>query len=210
MTPPCPDTEELLDRAAEGDDTARHQLLMRHQQRLRQMVAFRLDRRLHARLDPSDILQEAFIEVHAKLSEYLRTRPLPFYPWLRQIAWQHLVKLHRRHMQAGKRSVLREDANALALSDESALVLAERLATRESSPSNRLLRDELRRRVHGGLAKLSETDRELLVLRYLEHMPLKEIACVMGTTEGAVKTRHVRALQRLHSWLSNEEEDNEK
>ena len=53
-----PDTEKLLDRAGAGDWTARQQLLMRHRNRLRQMVALRIDRRMAARVDPSDVVQE--------------------------------------------------------------------------------------------------------------------------------------------------------
>jgi RNA polymerase sigma-70 factor (ECF subfamily) len=105
----APDTEELLRRCVAGEDRARQQLLTRHHDRLRQMVAVRLDRRLLARLDPSDIVQEVLLEAHQKLDGYLRERPLPFYPWLRQIAWQRLVKLHEHH-HAGKRGVLREEA----------------------------------------------------------------------------------------------------
>jgi RNA polymerase sigma-70 factor, ECF subfamily len=97
--------------------------------------------------------------------------------------------------------VLREAPQMVPLPDESAAQLADRLAGNATSPSEHVVRNERRRHVKEALAHLSESDRELLVLRYLEQMPLKEIASVMGTTEGAVKTRHVRALQRLHDWL---------
>jgi RNA polymerase sigma-70 factor (ECF subfamily) len=200
-----PDTEELVQRARDGDQHAGRQLLTRHQVRLRQMVAVRLDRRLQARFDPSDVVQEAMIEAHAKLGKFLSGRPVPFYPWLRAIAWQRLLKLQRRHLHARKRSVLREVPNLPALSDESALALADRLAAIGSTPSDHVLLDELRRRVQEALGRLSASDRELLVLRYLEQMPAKEIACVLETTEGAVKTRHVRALQRMRVWLNRED-----
>ena len=202
MTKHEPDTERLLNRAQDGDDAARRQLLTRHRVRLRQMVAVRLDRRMAARLDPSDVIQEALMEAHAKLGDYLQERPVEFYPWLRAIAWQRLLKFQRRHLHARKRSVLREEPQILPLPDESATQLADRLAGKGASPSDHAARSELRLRVQEALARLSESDRELLVLRYLEQMPLKEIACVLETTEGAVKTRHVRALQRLHDWLS--------
>src|SRR5437763_1411592 len=106
MTAAGPDTDLLLDRAASGDGTARRQLLDKHRRRLRRMIALRLDRRLAARVDPSDVVQEALADAGRKLDGYLRDRPLPFYPWLRQLAWERLVKLHRRHT-AGKRDVAR-------------------------------------------------------------------------------------------------------
>jgi RNA polymerase sigma-70 factor (ECF subfamily) len=135
----------------------------------------------------------------AQLSDYLRRRPLPFYPWLRQLACDRLAELHRRHLRAQNRSVLREQP--LALPDESALELAGRLAARGSSPSARLCRDELCSRVRSALARLAEADREVLVLRHLEHLSTSEIAAILGVTEGAVYTRHLRALRRLQTFL---------
>jgi RNA polymerase sigma-70 factor (subfamily 1) len=131
------------------------------------------------------------------LSDYLERRPLPFYPWLRRFAWEHLVKLHQRHLGARKRSARREEAQALALPDDSALELARRLADPGTSPSNRLVREELRDRVRAALAQLPEGDREVLVLRYLEQLSVAEIAAVLGASEGAVKMRRTRALERL-------------
>jgi RNA polymerase sigma-70 factor (ECF subfamily) len=113
MAPAEPDTDVLLDRAAAGDSTARQQLLGRHRNRLKRMVAVRLDPRLAARVDPSDVVQEALADAARKLSDYLARRPLPFYPWLRRLAWERLVKLHRRHT-AGRRDIAREEPPALS------------------------------------------------------------------------------------------------
>ena len=135
MAPAGPDTEQLLEQARQGDGGARQQLLARHRERLRRMVRVHLDRRLAARVDPSDVVQEALAEAAGKLSDYLRERPIPFYPWLRRLAWERLVKLHRRHIRTRKRSVTSEEAGALGLPDESALELASRVAGSGSSPS---------------------------------------------------------------------------
>jgi RNA polymerase sigma-70 factor (ECF subfamily) len=198
-----PDTEQLLVRFAQGDQAVLGQLLERHRPRLRQMIALRLDRRLQARLDPSDVLQETLAEAAQRMADYARDRSLPFYPWLRQLAWDRLVQLHRRHVRAGKRSVRREQAD-LPLSDESVLALAERLASRGSSPSARLQRSEQRRRVQAILEQLSAGDREVLVLRYLEHLSTQELAVVLGLTPAGVKTRQLRALQRLRDLLGDQ------
>jgi RNA polymerase sigma-70 factor (ECF subfamily) len=197
-----PDTEELLGRVERGDDGARQQLLDRHRARLLQMVAVRLDARLRARLDPSDVVQEALMDANRDLSDYLRRRPLPFYLWLRQITWQRLVKLQEYH-QAGKRQVGREQPRP-ALPDESAMELARRLLGSGPSPSGHLLRKELRRRVQDALSQLSERDREVLVLRYLEGLSTKETASVLGIREGTAKVRHLRALERLRGLLGEE------
>ncbi len=198
-----PDTQQLLDRAAQGDQAALGQLLQRHRPRLRNMIALRLDRRLQARLDPSDVLQETLAEAACRLAEYARLRPLPFYPWLRQLAWERLVQLHRRHVRAGKRSVCREQAD-LPLSEESVLRLADRLVSCGSSPSARLRRSEQHRCVQTILEQLAASDREILVLRYLEHLSTQELAAVLGLTPAGVKTRQLRALQRLRDLLGDD------
>jgi len=203
------DTEELLGRAGSGDRAAREELLMHHRDRLRRMIAVRLDRRMAARVDPSDVVQEALTQASQRLSSYLRERPLPFYPWLRQLAWERLIELSRRHIYAQKRSVTREEPSALDLPDESALELANRLLAPGSSPMNHLLRAEQRARVQAALTRLATRDREVLVLRHLEQLSTAEMAAVLGIREGAVKTRHLRALQRFRGLLSEEQGEDE-
>jgi len=199
-----PDTDVLIDRASGGDRSARQQLLVRHRDRLRRMISVRMDRRLAARVDPSDVVQEVLTDAAQELSDYLTRRPLPFYPWLRQLAWDRLVELHRKHVRARKRSVTREETGVLDLPDESAVALAARLLDTGSSPSERLLRSELRGRVRAALGRLSDRDREVLVIRHLEGLSTKEIAAILGISEAAVKTRHVRALDRLQRLLRDE------
>ena len=198
------ETQELLRRAGLGDAQACERLLDRHRPDLRAFVELRLDPRLRARLDPSDVVQETLTQAAQRLSSYLRDRPLPFYPWLRQLAWERLIELNRRHIYAKKRSVTREEPAGLALPDESALELADRLLAPGSSPMNQLVRAEQRSRVQAALAQLGTRDREVLVLRHLEQLSTAEIAAVLGIREGAVKTRHLRALQRFRELLSAE------
>jgi RNA polymerase sigma-70 factor (ECF subfamily) len=205
-----PDTDHLLDRASHGDGSARQQLLARHRGRLRAMVAARLDRRLRARLDPSDVVQEALAEAARRLDEYLRDRPLPFYPWLRQLAWERLAKAHRAHLARNKRSIRREEPDVLGLPDESIAELAQRLVDSASSPSRHALRVELQARVRAALAALPEADREVLVLRYLEQLPLREVAAVLRVGESAVKMRHFRALERLRVILEGDPEEEQR
>jgi RNA polymerase sigma-70 factor (ECF subfamily) len=201
-----PDTDELLRRTCQGNAGARDQLLGRHRSRLKKLVAYHLDRRLAARVDPSDVVQDVLIEAARKLPEYMRDRPLPFYPWLRQIAWDRLVEMHRQHVQARKRDVRREEPGALALPDESLAELAGRLVTSATSPSQRLLRKEIQERVRAALKRLSSRDREVLELRHLEQLSVAETAAVLGISQAAVKTRHLRALQRLQELLDPGEE----
>jgi RNA polymerase sigma-70 factor (ECF subfamily) len=205
VTSPEPhDTDEGIRRAAAGEREAREWLLDRHRGRLRRMVAVRVDRRLSARVDPSDVVQEALVDASLHLDDYLRDRPLPFYPWLRQFAWDRLVALHRRHVLAGKRSVDREEGGDMLLSDASAGDLANRLLAPDTSPSRRALRNELLERVRDALARLGPRDREVLVMRHLEQLSTAEVAAVLGVSEGAVMTRLARALVRLRAFLDDE------
>jgi RNA polymerase sigma-70 factor (ECF subfamily) len=206
MPHPALDTDELLRRAQNGDDHARQNVLVRHRERLKHMVAVHMDRRLAARVDPSDVVQEALLDAARGLDEYLRQRPVPFYPWQRQLAWERLIELHRRHLHSQKRSVRREQPLAPHLSDESAQQLAEHVLARQSSPSQRAIRSELRSRIRAALDQLGERDREVLVLRHLEQLSTRETAAVLGITEGAVKTRHLRALERLRVLLESQSE----
>ncbi len=190
-------TEELLNRAAKGDRAARDLLLERHRPRLRQMVAVRLDPRLAPRVDPSDVVQEALLDAEQMLSDYLTERPLPFYPWLRRLAWKRLMKLYQHHLDAQKRSAKREACTIPLLPDESAWRLGECLVDPGTSPSNRLVRKELCQRVQAALARLAEIDREVLVLRFVEQLSTSEAAAILEITESALKSRQTRALTRL-------------
>ncbi|HEV3445403.1 MAG TPA: sigma-70 family RNA polymerase sigma factor [Gemmataceae bacterium] len=204
MTQAGPDTEELLRRVDEGDGAARGELLQRQRSRLRRMVACRMDPRLAARLDPSDVVQETLAEADRRLEGYLDERPLPFYPWLRQLAWDRLVEQHRRHLRAARRSVLREQAEAPGLPDSSVWQLADRLLDSGQGPSAALQRGELRQQVRAALDALTEPDREVLVLRYLEQLSAREVGAVLGFSEAAAKKRALRALQRLRDALKHD------
>ena len=136
------------------------------------------------------------------LPEYPQTRPLPFYPWLRQIAWNRLVALRRRYVEVSKRDVTREQS--LELSGESAMRLADQLAASETGVVKRLVRKEARDRVQSALQALGELDREIVLLRHIEAMSYVEVAATIKISETAAKQRHVRALQRLRRELGEE------
>jgi RNA polymerase sigma-70 factor (ECF subfamily) len=190
--------DELLDRAAGGDARARDSLLQVYRDRLLRMIAVRLDRRLASRVDASDVVQEALLDAALRLPEYLSDRPIPFYPWLRRLAWEHLLKQQERHLEAHKRSVARE----VPLPEESGDALARHFAATGTSPSQEMVRQENVAAVQKALLELPEMDREVLVLRYLEQLSTAETAAVLELSEAAVKMRHRRALERLSQHLA--------
>jgi RNA polymerase sigma-70 factor (ECF subfamily) len=198
-----PDSDELLERVRRDDLAARECLLGRHRERLRSLVALHMDPRLLPRVDPSDVVQEALAEADRRLQDYLRRRPMPFFPWLREMALERLAQLHRRHVRCQKRSVEREELSLSGLPDDSMRELADRLA--RDSASDRGEGEDLWHRLRAVLARLGERDREVVVLRHVEQLSVRETAAVLGISEAAVKVRHFRALERLRRLLAGAE-----
>ena len=168
------------------------------------MIALRIDDRLAARVDASDIVQEALADAARKLPDYARDRPLPFYPWLHRLAAERLTAVHRRHRLSKCRSVAKEAADALDWPDSSASLMVESLVASATTPVGALLREEQRRHLHAALQELAPTDREILMMHYLEELSFPEIAAILDIGEGAAKMRHLRALRRIRSLMEND------
>ena len=171
--------------------TLRRELLERFRGYLNRMVAARLDRRLAPRVDPSDIVQETLADAAKRMDDYLRERPLPFFGWLRYLAKERVIDAHRRHIVSQRRSIGREIPTP-ELSDASTGVLAGKLIAHDTSPSNRMMRQERGNQVRAALASLPSRDREVLVMRHLEQLSTAEIAEALGISVGAVESRVVR------------------
>ncbi len=195
------ETEELLRCAAAGDDGAIRGLFARHRGRLRGIVASRLDRRVAARLDPSDVVQEALGEASQKFGGFVREQPVPFYSWLRRLTLLHLSWSHRFHLGSRKRSAAREVRLTAASTDEGSGAPCHALAGTGTSPSEHVVRDEECEQVRAVLDQLESSDRTFIELRYFERLSLAEIADRLGIGASAVKMRHVRALNRCRRLL---------
>lgn len=193
--------EALSELASRKEQQGIRDLLMKHRPRLRRMVAARLDPQLAGRVDPSDIVQEVFLEAVKKIPEYVQNPPLPVYPWLRQLAVHRLSATYQFHYHAQRRSVTREDHVDLGLSDNSIAQLAGRLVSPTSSPSQRAGKRELQRQVREALDRLPLLDREVLVLRFVEQLTNRQTAVILGISAEAVGMRRVRALRRLSDEL---------
>jgi RNA polymerase sigma-70 factor (ECF subfamily) len=200
-------TNELVRKAAKGSDSAAQELLNTNRERLKRMVAARMDRRLSSRIDSSDVVQEVLAEASQRLPKYLAEQPVPFYPWLRRMALERLIKLHDQHLHVQKRSVAREEQWVPQLSDQSAAILAEHFVAKDSSPSRQAIHQEMRMRVRGAMDQLSRVDREFLFIRYLEQLSIREVAIVLDISLAAAKARHLRALDHLRVILDDNIED---
>ena len=188
---------ELLDQVERGSRSAVQQLVSTHRARLRKMVVARMDVRLQSRLDPSDVVQDVLTEASHRLPKFSRDRVLPFYPWLHQIARDRLIELHHQHVTAQKRSINRETVHAVLLGDESITSIINRLPAANASPSDMAARKEMTNTIRTLLGELDEATREVLLMRYVEQMKIREIAAALNLTESAIKSRHVRGLRKL-------------
>ncbi len=196
--------KDLIERARAGDQEARSALFARHRERLRRMVEMRLDARLQARLDASDVVQDAYVEVVERLDAYLRDPKLPLFLWLRLVVGERLQKLHRHHLGTQMRDAGREvSLYRGALPAASSAALAAQLLGKYTSPTQAAVRAERILRMQEALNNLDPVDREILSLRHFEELTAVEVAQVLGITESAAVKRDFRALKRLKQVLAD-------
>jgi RNA polymerase sigma-70 factor (ECF subfamily) len=197
------DPERLIERARAGDQQALNDIFTRYRGRLLRMVEMRLDWRLQARLDASDVIQDAFLQVATRLEEYLRDPKLPLFLWLRLIVGERLAQLHRHHLGTHMRNACREvSLYREAMPAASSAALAAQLLGKHTSPTEAAVRAERMLRLQEALNSLDPIDREVLSLRHFEELTRAETAAVLGIEESAAAKRYVRALKRLKDVLA--------
>jgi RNA polymerase sigma-70 factor, ECF subfamily len=204
MTQDSSETWKMLHQAVMGDSSALSALLDGHRDRLRRMVALRMDQRLQGRIDASDVVQEAYLEVWTRLAEYLQAPTMPFFLWLRLLTAQRLVTLHRKHLGVQ----MRDPAMEISLLRDgwpgaSSAALAAQLLGHDTHPSEAAIRAEMKLRLQESLNSMDPIDREVLALRHFEQLSRSEIAHLLKIHEAAVSKRYIRALKRLKELLSN-------
>jgi RNA polymerase sigma-70 factor (ECF subfamily) len=192
------ETQRLLMQISAGQRHAFNDLFNRHRDHLRRAVELRLDPRLRARVDASDLVQEAQLEAFRRLDDYLARRPMPFSLWLRKTAHERILNHRRAHIHAARRSVLCEQG----FPEESSMMIANSLIGRGSSPSRRVIRREYQRLVSEAVDELDDIDREILLMRNVEGLSQREIAHVLDLSHDAVRKRYGRALVKLQRALA--------
>ncbi len=194
--------DDLLLRIERGDERALSDLFARHRERLRRMIRLRLDRRLQGRIDSSDVLQDAYLEVALRAREYVAHPIMPPFLWLRFLTNQTLLALHRHHLKvqmrdAGQEVSLRRHATPQA----SSACLAEMLLGRLTSPTRAARRAEMQLKLQEVLNAMEPLDREVLALRRFEELSNGETAQVLGLSKTGASNRYIRALGRLKEML---------
>jgi RNA polymerase sigma-70 factor (ECF subfamily) len=198
------ENDELLRLAAAGDGESWQAVVDRSRHRLRRMVAFRLDQRLCGRVDPSDVLQDAYLEAWRDLGSYMSRPEIPFFLWLRGIAGNKLRELHRHHLGTRMRDPRREvPIHGGAMPETTTSAMTDVLLGDLTRASDEAVRLELKLRLHDALNAMDPLDREVLALRHFEQLSPAETARVLGIKEKAAGMRYVRALRRLKEILAS-------
>jgi RNA polymerase sigma-70 factor (ECF subfamily) len=129
---------------------------------------------------------------------------MPFYLWLRFLAGQRLLILHRRHLGAQVRDAGREVSLVRgAMPEASSAAIAAHLLGRECRPSEVAIRAEIKLRLQDALNEMEPLDREVLALRHFEQLSNAEVARVLEIHEAAASKRYIRALKKLRTILAS-------
>jgi RNA polymerase sigma-70 factor (ECF subfamily) len=198
------DIQELVKQAAAGDPGSWAELMKRYRSRLRRMVSFRMDARLQSRVDPSDVVQDVYLEAWQCLGSYVSQPDNPFFLWLRAVAGHKLGDLHRHHLGARMRDAKREvSLYQRSLPGATSAALAAQLLGQLTRPSEAAIRAERKAQLETALNAMDAIDREVLALRHFEQLTVSEAAVVLGIKEKAAGMRYVRALRRLKEILTS-------
>ncbi len=205
LSPDSDQQDELLRAATAGDREAMAALFGIYRARLRQMVRLRLDRRLLGRVDPSDVLQEAFLDATQQLDSYAeKQEDMSFFLWLRLVTGQRLMRLHRQHLGAEMRDVGREvSLHRGALPQATSVSLAAQLLGQFTSVSRAVMRAEMQVKLQEAINTMDSMDREIIALRNFEELTNRETAKILGISKSAASNRYIRALARLQSVLES-------
>lgn len=194
--------DPLVQQATAGDRQALAELFNRHRQRLRKMVKLRLDRRLLGRVDPSDVLQEAYLDLAGELPAYSQKQSIPLFLWMRLVTGQRLMQIHRRHLGTQMRDATREiSLCGGGLPQADSISLAAQLLGRCTSACTAAMRGEIQWQLQEALNTMEDLDREVIALRNFEELDNRETAQVLGLSPDAARKRYVRALKRLQAIL---------
>lgn len=207
MWPESDKTLELLNSVKDGSADAVNRLMDRHRPAVRRLIQMRLDKALARRVDASDVAQDVMFEASRRMDDYIRNPSMPFHLWLRQLARDRIIDMHRRHRGAQRRSIDREQhVTSLGGDDRSAVDLAGLLKDAELTPAAATLRREMEDRFLLALNELSDDDRELIVMRHFEHLGNSEVADALGLSPPAAGMRYLRAIRRLREVLGTDDE----
>lgn len=189
------DHQSEVEKLRAGGESAMAELFSQHRQQLEQMISFRMDSRLRGRIDPSDVLQEAYLQIAQRLDGYLENPEVSFYVWMRQQAYQSLIDQHRLHFRS-KRTPGQEAQRAASRNNTTYSIVGHLIGDK-TSPDRAIEREEEHQQLHAALETMEEIDREVLALRHFEGLPNNQVAEILEISVTAASNRYVRAMTRL-------------
>lgn len=201
MDPTDPNAD-LLRRVRDGDQHALAELFSLYRDRLWQVINFRLDARLRNRVDADDVVQEAYLAAAQRIEHYLDDSTQTFFIWLRLIAKQTLIDIHRRHLGAQMRDASRDMSIHAHFAQATSMSIASQLLGSFTSPSQVAMRDEAAKQLDQAIETMEPIDREVLALRHFEELTNSEVAEVLEIQQKAASIRYRRALKRLKDVLA--------
>jgi RNA polymerase sigma-70 factor, ECF subfamily len=173
-----------------------------HREKLERIVAFRLSPVLRSRVDPADVLQEAYFEISRRINEFIEGSPVSFFVWVRQKTIQSLIDIHRNHTRE-KRDAHRELPLASSANGQTTSISIARILLDDiTSPSQAAVRDEEVQQLQFALESMNETDREVIAMRHFEHLSNQQVAEVLDISPTAASNRYVRAAAKLAEILN--------
>jgi RNA polymerase sigma-70 factor (ECF subfamily) len=203
MTANTPESQ-VVERVRSGDAGALATFFAEQRERLRRLIAFRMDPRLRGRVDAEDVLQEAYLDAAKRIRHFNGDSIASLFIWLRLVAQQTLIDTHRRHLGAQVRDVNREvSLRARGGSDATSVSMAANLIAQLTTPTQAARKIELAERLAGVLNQMDAIDREVLALRHFEELSNQEVAEELDIQPKAASIRYVRALRRLRSILGD-------
>jgi len=190
-------------RLRAGDSQALAELFTRERERLWRVIQFRLAEPLRGRLDPEDVLQEAFLAANQRLKHYAESPATSPFIWLRMIVNQTLTDLYRQHLGAQRRdAALEVSLDGAPYVQATSASVAIQLIGAFTSPSGAAARKDLLNLVQSAIDQMDPIDREVLALRHFEELTNSEVAEALNIEQKAASIRYVRALRRLKDILA--------
>lgn len=174
--------------------------LERYRPYLELLARMQFDRRLQAKLDPSDIVQQTMLQAYRALPDHRGDNSAQMAAWLRQILARNLTHTVR-DLQRDKRDVRRERSLQQNL-DQSSARLEAWLEGEQSSPSRIAERNEQLLQLAEAVAALPADQREAIELHYWHGWKLSEIAERLDRSVSAVGGLLHRGLRGLRGSLT--------
>jgi len=192
--------QSLLENALRGDERSLGRLLEFHRPYLMLLARLEVGRHLRGKVDPADVVQEAFLEASRSFPRFRGVSEPEFAAWLRQILASSLSHLMRRYFGTEARDLRLERSLGQHL-DQSSRSIDRGLVAMQSSPSQRASRREQALLLADALEQLPDDYREVIVLRHLEGLTFPLVAERMDRSLASVEKLWARAVVRLKAAL---------